>query len=129
MARLRPLIAATFLALKPLPGLAQGATNGLSLSAAYVPDYEGSSDNLLGPAVTGRLSFGDDALDLLGTGARIGLRADLLGGPIAVGPILNYRFCRSDDVDNIFIARLPEIDGAAELGIFLVCPLTREFAL
>lgn len=108
------------------PALAEeGPRNSLALGLAAVPQYDGSADYTLRPAINGRLSFGSVTLDLRGTG----LRADLVTGPVAAGPVLNYRFGRSSDVDNRQVAALPETGGAVELGAFLSLPAAPQLAL
>ncbi len=129
MTFLRRRAAASLLAFLPSGILAQDVPDSLSFGAAMVPDYDGSADYVLRPAATGRLTYGTTTIELLGTGARIGLRADLVNGYVAAGPVLNYRFGRNDDVENVSVAALPEIEGAAELGLFFSYPITRELAL
>ena len=48
-------------------------------------------------------------VDLRGTG----VRADVVSGPVAAGPGVNYRFGRTADVKNAQVAAVPEgIDNA-----------------
>ncbi|PLL14044.1 hypothetical protein C0V75_00915 [Tabrizicola sp. TH137] len=123
-ARLSLVTIAAF-ALAPA-ALAQAAPeNSLAFGFALVPDYDGSADYSLRPAINGSFSFGDVTLDLRGTG----LRADLIAGPVAAGPVLNYRFGRSSDVDNPQVAALPETEDALELGAFVSVPLNGTVAL
>ena len=122
-ARLSVTIAALALA---TPALAQeGPRNSLSLGFAVVPDYDGSSDYVARPGITGRFSFGDVTVDLRGTG----VRADVVSGPVAAGPVVNYRFGRTADVKNAQVAALPETGDALELGAFVSVPLSQGVAL
>lgn len=113
------------LSLAPRLAHAQDGGNTIGLGAALVPDYDGSSSYVVRPSLTGRLSFGGIGVDLRGTG----LRADVLPGRIAAGPVFNYRFGRSDDVENAQVAALAPIDGAFEIGAFVSVPLDERFAI
>lgn len=119
-----PALVAT-LFLPPDAAHAQGAPNSFGIGASIVPDYDGSADYVARPSVTGRFAFGPATIELRGAG----VRADVLQGPISAGPVLNYRFGRTDEVENPQVAALPEIEGAVELGAFASIPVGGNVAL
>jgi MipA family protein len=89
--------------------------NSYTLGVLMVPEFEGSDDYQAAPLLGFRIDRGNRWLEFQG----LGLRANLLDSPmLEVGPVLNYRMGRDDDVENSFVASLPEVDDSTELGVF-----------
>lgn len=85
---------------------------------ALVPDYTGSDDYTTGIGPVGLLRFdaSERHVRLLATE----LSVNLLDSPrFSLGPLLNYRFGRSDGVADPVVSRMREIDGTVEAGGFV----------
>ena len=90
--------------------------NSYTLGVLLVPEFEGSDDYQAAPLLGFRFQRDNRWLELRG----FDLRANILNSPtFEAGPILNYRLGRDDGVENAFVAGLPEIDAATELGLFV----------
>ena len=115
-----PLAGLLGLALSIAPARAQDAITGTwTLGVVQTPDYEGSDHGQTLPLLGFRLERGSRYVELQGTA----LRANVLDRPgIEAGPILNYRFGRTD-VDDASVAALDTIDGAFEVGAFAALSL------
>lgn len=96
-------------------------SNSLTIAAgvATVPDYEGSDDRRMIPAVAirGRVA----GMDFWSSGTLLYL--DLIGRPadgmdFDFGPIAGVRLNRSGDVEDAAVDKLPELDTAIEVGAF-----------
>lgn len=97
----------------------QGFNGYLNLGAAYVPDYEGSSDYKPAPVVAGRLAYGDYYLEARGPDLRANVMpADLLPFGLEFGPAAAYRFGRND-VENDRVDNMRNIDGSVAVGGFV----------
>lgn len=111
----------TFAALLATSGFAHAQegsqyNNSYTLGVLMVPEFEGSDDYQAAPLLGFRFERGNRWLELQG----LGLRANILNSPtFEAGPVLNYRLGRDDGIENAFVAGLPEIDAATELGLFV----------
>ncbi|CCQ74837.1 MipA/OmpV family protein [Magnetospira sp. QH-2] len=101
------------------------AQSSVGLGVAMVPEYDGSEEYEFHLLPTGKLALGRHSIALTGSD----LRANLLWGPVTLGPIVSYRAGRDADVKHAQVSLLPEIDGAVELGAHLSVALTDSFAL
>jgi hypothetical protein len=86
---------------------------------ASAPDYEGSDENHLIPALALRGRFG--GMDFWTSATWLYL--DIVGRPSSgmdwdFGPIIGGRFYRSNDVSDAAVDKLPELDAAIEIGAF-----------
>jgi outer membrane scaffolding protein for murein synthesis (MipA/OmpV family) len=99
----------------------------IGLGAAYKPDYEGSDDYEGRIAPFGRYNWASGRyISLAGTAgtetaARVKgnmLRKEGRDG-VELGPVLQYRLKRDDDVDNNKVSKMKEVDAATELGAFI----------
>ena len=91
----------------------------VAAGVASVPDYEGSDDNRLIPALAVRGRFG--GMDFWSSATW--LYVDLIGRPQSgmdfdFGPIVGARFNRSGDVQDGAVDKLPELVTAIEIGAF-----------
>lgn len=94
----------------------KGEKSAIGLGAAYIPDYEGSSDYEAAPFVQLRFSFDNDMyFSLLGNTARFNL---IPSKSFHLGPMVRYRMER-DDVDNDRVDAMEDIDAAVEVGGFV----------
>lgn len=103
------------------PTAPQGDNVTIGIGAAYAPTYEGSDDYNIAPAgiVRGQVSgfnFFSRATALYFDVAREepGSESDFL-----IGPMVNFRFDRSRDIDDPAVERLGELDMAFEAGAFI----------
>lgn len=114
------------------PVLAQGETNAelpdpndrsntftLAAGVGTGPDYEGSDEHRLIPAVAIRGRVGGMSFWSSGTS----LYLDVIPSPASgidldLGPIVGVRFNRSGDVKDAAVDKLPELDTAIEIGAF-----------
>lgn len=87
----------------------------VAAGGALRPEFEGSDKYEATPFIIANVRWGDVALQLRGLEARVDLLAD---SPWDVGPVVNYRGKRDDDVSGP-VKRLAEIDGAVEAGGFV----------
>ena len=86
---------------------------------ASAPDYEGSDENHLIPALAVRGRIG--GMDFWSSATWLYL--DVIGRPSSgmdfdFGPIVGARFSRSGDVQDSAVDKLPELDAAIEIGAF-----------
>ena len=105
----------------------KGGVGFIGLGAAYKPDYEGSDDYEGKVAPFGRYNWASGRYISLGgthgseSAARVKaniLRKEGRDG-IELGPVLQYRMKRDDDVDNKKVSKMKEIDAATEAGAFI----------
>lgn len=87
------------------------------LAVGSLPDYRGSDDYTFGFAPMFRYTFeGQDRyVQLLANELTINLLDDEM---FRFGPLVNYHFGRTDDVDDEQVSRMKEIDDTVELGAF-----------
>lgn len=91
-------------------------SGSVGLGVGTVPDYEGSEDYETVPLPILRLNWGSGRYaELIGGRAKMDL---LRSEKWELGPVLNVRRGRDDDVDNRVVSRMREIDEALELGVF-----------
>ena len=107
--------------------VAGGDVGFIGLGAAYKPDYEGSDDYEAKIAPFGRYNWASGRYISLGgtagseSAARVKgniLRKEGRDG-LELGPVLQYRMKRDDDVDNNRVGKMKEVDAATELGAFI----------
>lgn len=102
--------AQAFLELDTMPAI-------FGLGVGFAPDYKGSDDKTGAIAPFGRYTFA-------GTERYVQLNVTELSFNVLdskgfrFGPVLNYHFGRDDNVDDPVIARMREIDGTVEAGVF-----------
>jgi outer membrane protein len=90
----------------------------VGIGVGMVPDYEGSDDYTFAPAPFARYNFSGQERYVMLRGYEV--QCNLLDHPwLRLGPSLNYRFGRDDDVDDDVVKEMKEIDGTAEGGAFL----------
>jgi outer membrane protein len=90
--------------------------NYAALAVGSLPDYMGSDEYTVGIAPAGLIKFGNSEryARLIATE----LSANLLDSKEwALGPVLNYRFERSD-VEDQLVDRMRDVDGTLEAGLF-----------
>lgn len=89
--------------------------NSYTLGVVLTPEFEGSDDYQAAPLLGFRVEREHRWIELQG----LSLRANILNSPtFEAGPVLNYRLGRDDSVENAFVASMPGIDAANELGLF-----------
>ncbi len=91
----------------------------VAAGVASAPDYEGSDDNRMIPALAVRGRIG--GMDFWSSATW--LYVDIIGRPASgmdfdFGPILGARLNRSGDVKDGAVDKLPELDAAIEIGAF-----------
>ena len=91
----------------------------VAAGVASTPDYEGSDENRLIPAVAVRGRVG--GMDFWSSATWLYL--DIIGRPsngidFDFGPIVGARLNRSGDVKDAAVDKLPELDAAIEIGAF-----------
>ena len=99
------------------PFLIDNVPNVFGVAVGIAPDYWGSDDSQGVAAPFFRWTFeGQERyLQLLATE----LSFNVLDHPnFWVGPVLNFRLGRDDDVDDDVVKNMAEVDGTVELGIF-----------
>lgn len=93
--------------------------NAAGLSIGMLPDYQGSNDYMIGGAPFFKITLmekSDYYVRLLATD----LQANIINHPVfRFGPAINYRFGRSDDVEDDVVKYMKEIDGTIEAGAFV----------
>jgi len=107
--------------------VAGGGAGFIGLGAAYKPDYEGSDDYEGKIAPFGRYNWASGRYVQLGgtqgTESAARLKANILRKEgrdgLELGPLLQYRMKRDDDVDNKKVSKMKEIDAATEAGAFI----------
>jgi outer membrane protein len=100
------------------PFVIDNIPNVVGIGAGVFPDYIGSDDYTAGAAPFFRWTFAGQQryLQLLVTE----LSFNVLNDPNwALGPVLNYRFGRNDDVKDDVVKKMEEIDDTVEAGAFV----------
>lgn len=95
-------------------GTASAGKYVATLGAAAAPDYEGSADYTLVPALSFRGNYDNGLYFSLGTNLKLNL---IPSQTFNFGPVLNYRPER-DNVDNHQVDALDDINAAFEAGVF-----------
>ena len=82
-----------------------------------VPDYVGSDDYTIGAAPVARIQIGkgERYAKLLVTELSVNV---LDNKNWSVGPLVNYRLGRDDDVDDSVVKNMKKIDDSLEVGVF-----------
>jgi len=90
----------------------------IGLAMGAMPDYRGSDDYTLGVAPIFRYTFhGQERfVQLLANELTVNLLNDKM---FRFGPLVNYHFGRTDDVDDEQVSRMTEIDDTVEAGAFV----------
>ena len=98
----------------PVTLLAADVDLSLGAGAAMVPDYEGSEDLTGAPALFFSAVWEEGYfIKLVGPA----LRANVLPNKTwSLGPVLQYRGKRDDDVDNDQVENMRQVDEAIEAG-------------
>jgi len=99
--------------------------NVIGLGVGAVPDYRGSDDYTWGVAPSFRYTLAGQEryIELVGNEIRANVVDD---ARFHIGPLLNYTFGRSDDVDDDQVSRMREIDDTVEVGVFADYVLMRS---
>jgi outer membrane scaffolding protein for murein synthesis (MipA/OmpV family) len=93
-----------------------------ALGVLSKPEYQGSSDQSIGPLIAGRLAYDNYYIETATLSASIALRANVSPwSGIEFGPVLGRRFGRSD-VENKRVRLLGDIDDSTEAGAFMRVP-------
>lgn len=87
------------------------------LAVGMVPDYRGSDDYTFGFAPIFRYTFNGQEryIQLLANELTINVLDDKM---FRFGPLANYHFGRTDDVDDQMVSKMNELDDTVELGAF-----------
>ncbi|AYJ86407.1 MipA/OmpV family protein [Sphingomonas paeninsulae] len=116
------LLAATTIA---TPALAQDAgppkdSITIGVGAAYVPRYEGSSDNTVTPAAAARGTISGIGFMLIGTTLYTDFvpETSATGGKLVLGPVVHVTLNRTSNkrTRDFQVAALGELDPAVEIG-------------
>jgi outer membrane protein len=96
----------------------QDGVNAIFLGIGSAPDFMGSDDNEVVPAIVGRVYFGNSRrfVQLLGPQLSLNL---LDNDEWQLGPQVVFRRGRDSDVDNDVVKRMREVDDEAEIGLFV----------
>jgi outer membrane scaffolding protein for murein synthesis (MipA/OmpV family) len=92
------------------------ASDIAGLGAGVAPDYEGSDDTKAVPMfMYNHIYDSGRFIKLMGPNLKFNLLAD---HQFSLGPVLNYRMSRNNNVDNNQVADLKNVDAAFEAGVF-----------
>jgi outer membrane protein len=100
------------------PFAIENVPNVIGVGVGMLPDYVGSDDYMIGGAPFFKITLPktERYLRLLATD----LQVNIINHPVLrLGPALNYRFGRSDGVDDRIISKMEEIDATIEAGAFV----------
>ena len=86
-------------------------------AVGVAPDYRGSDDYTFGFAPIIRYTFDGQEryIQLLGNELAVNLLDDDM---VRFGPLVNYHFGRTDDVEDPLVSKMKEIDDTVEAGLF-----------
>jgi len=96
----------------------ENVPNVVGVGIGGLPDYQGSNDYMVGGAPFFRLTLPKTEyyLRLIATD----LQANIINHPwLRLGPAINYRFGRNDDIEDKVVKHMKEIDGTIEAGAFV----------
>ena len=111
------LVSLIFVGLPAVSSAAGDVKYSIGAGVGVVPDYEGSEDYKAVPVPHFSAQWQNGRYVTLDGSA---LKANLLASDNwSLGPVLQYRTARDDDVDNNKVAKMSEIDAAIEAGAFL----------
>lgn len=87
------------------------------LAVGTLPDYRGSDDYTFGFAPMFRYTFNGQEryIQLLANELTINILDDKM---FRFGPLANYNFGRTDDVEDEMVSKMNELDDTVELGVF-----------
>jgi outer membrane protein len=92
--------------------------NVVGVGVAMLPDYFGSNDYTMGAAPFFKFTYPKSEWYLMLRATQ--LSANIVNHPwLRLGPIVNYRFGRTDDVEDNEVKRMTEIDDTVEAGAFV----------
>lgn len=101
-----------------IPFAIEDVPNIVGIGVATLPDYEGSDDYMMGAAPFFRLTY--PGTNYYATLMATELYINVINHPwFRLGPVLNYRFGRDDDVEDDVVKHMEEIDDAIEAGGFI----------
>lgn len=86
-------------------------------AVGFVPDYVGSDDYTIGIAPVARIQIGKGERFAKLTITELTVNV-LDNERWSLGPLLNYRMGRDDDVDDTKVKQMREIDDSLEVGVF-----------
>ena len=99
------------------PFVINNVPNVVGASVGIIPDYQGSNDYMFGGAPFFRLTYGKSEWYLMLKGVE--LSANVLNHPwLRLGPVVNYRFGRDDNIEDDVVKKMEEIDDTVEAGLF-----------
>jgi MipA family protein len=92
--------------------------NVVGVGVGMLPDYQGSDDFMVGGAPFFKLTL--DKTDYYALLLATELYVNVLNHPtLRLGPVVNYRFGRNDDVEDEVVKDMEEIEGTVEAGVFV----------
>lgn len=132
-------LASPVMAYQSVDAVAPGGKGFVGLGVISKPDYEGSDENKTLVAPFGKYAWASGRYVSLGgsggseSAGRLSLNLITrdTSETWTLGPLLQYRLKRDDDVDNRQVKRMKEVDAATELGGFLgfkTGPLSAELS-
>jgi outer membrane protein len=96
----------------------ENVPNIVGVAVGMFPDYMGSNDYKLGVAPFARYTLPNSERYFMLNVTE--LYFNVVNHPrIRFGPVLNYRFGRDDDVEDMYVKRMTKIDDTLEAGAFL----------
>jgi outer membrane protein len=111
------LVSLIFVGLPAVSSAAGDVKYSIGAGVGVVPDYEGSQDYTAVPIPHFSAQWQNGRYITLDGNA---LKANLLANDKwSLGPVLQYRGKRDDDVDNNRVSKMDKIDAAVEAGAFL----------
>jgi len=121
------MLTAPAMAYQSVDAVAPGGKGFVGLGVISKPDYEGSDETKAQVAPFGKYTWASGRyVNLGGSGGSESagrLSLNLITRDTSetwtMGPLLQYRLKRDDDVDNRQVKRMKEVDAATELGAFL----------
>lgn len=120
------LSASAVIAYDAVSGDVAGGSGGfVGLGVAFAPDYEGSDDDEAMVAPFGHYTWSSGRyVDLGGTSGseragRVKFNALTNKEGWELGPLLQFRLKRDNDVDNKQVSRMKDVDSATEAGAFV----------
>jgi len=92
--------------------------NVFGIGVGVLPDYQGSNDYMIGAAPF--LKYTPEKTEYYALLLATELYINVLNHPtLRLGPVVNYRFGRNDDVEDDVVKKMEEIDGTIEAGAFI----------
>ena len=111
------LVSLVFICMPAVSSAAGDVKYSIGAGVGVVPDYEGSQDYMAAPVPLFSAQWKSGRyIKLDGNVLKINLLANDMW---SLGPVLQYRGERDDDVDNKKVSKMDKIDAAIEAGAFL----------